>query len=899
MKITVDDGTKTVKTTKDGSGNTIVMEDPGGIINYTYFGNGTMKTANYGSHVVSTEIDGWGRKTKLTDPSAGVYTYNHNNLGEVLEETTPKGITTYTYDAFGKIATKKISGDETNMSLNYVYNSTTKLLASIQGNNARTNENYTYTYLYDSQKRPSITKEQNGKAYFEHQVTRDTYGRVNTETYISKNSGNNISSTVKVRNIYETNTGILTEIQDFNAGTSLWKIKEVNERGQAKEILLGNGMIKKRTYDQFGFLTSILDKTGGDSPKTALNLAYSFDGVRGNLNSRKNNNLSWNESFTYDNLDRLTKISGATNRTQSYDTRGRITENSEIGDYNYGSANSYRLKEVDLNTKGDLHYQNQPLQKIKYNAYKKPVSISVKDKAKVDFEYGVLQNRSHAYYGDNEDDKLARRYQKHYSAITPVEIISDKEGNTKIITYIGGDAYSAPVTHIKQTASGSANGYHYLHRDYLSSILAISDSAGIVQEQRQFGAWGEVDKFKRLNSEIDFESSTTLLSRGYTGHEHFMRVALIHMNGRMYDAKLGRFLSPDNYIQEPFSTQSFNRYGYVWNNPLKFTDPSGEFLFTAIIIGAAIGAYLGGVQANGGNFNPTKWSWNITTAGAMFGGAIIGGISGGTAAYAAAAITPLITAAGGFIGGATSGFIAGAVGGAISGGFMTLLPGGNGDFWGGVLNGTISGAVGGAFLGGTIGGVKTLFSKTPTSFWTGRDIAPRIINPRPTANTVSSIKANSVESVAPKNNLSNQTTKSLSNQRTKSVNINKVNDTFIKTSGVDGNVKKLMMDELVSVRHHTSKNSMKLIQKSGLIRPSRTAPYGVDVEVAPFLKPSQFQGGQNASGSYIEFMVPRSQLSPIPGYMGGTGNVGRIITNTSPLNIFSSQSRKFVTWKWF
>ncbi|QTE23356.1 RHS repeat domain-containing protein [Polaribacter cellanae] len=44
----------------------------------------------------------------------------------------------------------------------------------------------------------------------------------------------------------------------------------------------------------------------------------------------------------------------------------------------------------------------------------------------------------------------------------------------------------------------------------------------------------------------------------------------------MYDAKLGRFLSPDNYIQEPFSTQSFNRYGYVWNNPLKFTDKSGE-----------------------------------------------------------------------------------------------------------------------------------------------------------------------------------------------------------------------------------------------------------------------------------------------------------------------------------
>ena len=51
-----------------------------------------MKTANYGSHVVRTEIDGWGRKRKLVDPSAGTYTYRYNSLGELLEETTPKEV---------------------------------------------------------------------------------------------------------------------------------------------------------------------------------------------------------------------------------------------------------------------------------------------------------------------------------------------------------------------------------------------------------------------------------------------------------------------------------------------------------------------------------------------------------------------------------------------------------------------------------------------------------------------------------------------------------------------------------------------------------------------------------------------------------------------------------------
>ena len=363
-----------------------------------------------------------------------------------------------------------------------------------------------------------------------------------------------------------------TVILDVN-NASLWKINAVNQRGQVLKATLGNGISKNRTYDSYGFLTKIYDRASS----VALVINYSFNTKRGNLDSRKNNNLNWTENFTYDNLDRLTAISGATKRTQQYDNRGRITSNSEIGTYNYGNTASYRLQEVDLNNKGDLYYQNQPLQNIKYNAYKKPISISVKDKAKVDFEYGILQNRSHAYYGGNEDNKLDRQYQKHYSAITPVEIEVDDSGNTKIITYIGGDAYSAPIVHIKQTKAGEANGYHYLHRDYLGSILAITNSSATILEQRQFRAWGEVDKFKSLNSEIDFEHTTTLLNRGYTGHEHFMGVALIHMNGRMYDAKLGRFLSPDNYVQEPFNTQSFNRYGYVINNPLKYTDQSGEF----------------------------------------------------------------------------------------------------------------------------------------------------------------------------------------------------------------------------------------------------------------------------------------------------------------------------------
>ncbi|MCG8556466.1 MAG: RHS repeat-associated core domain-containing protein, partial [Proteobacteria bacterium] len=62
---------------------------------------------------------------------------------------------------------------------------------------------------------------------------------------------------------------------------------------------------------------------------------------------------------------------------------------------------------------------------------------------------------------------------------------------------------------------------------------------------------------------------------GYTGHEHFNKLGLVNMKGRIYDAHMGRFLQPDPFVPEPGNSQSWNRYAYVVNNPLNWTDPSG------------------------------------------------------------------------------------------------------------------------------------------------------------------------------------------------------------------------------------------------------------------------------------------------------------------------------------
>ena len=50
---------------------------------------------------------------------------------------------------------------------------------------------------------------------------------------------------------------------------------------------------------------------------------------------------------------------------------------------------------------------------------------------------------------------------------------------------------------------------------------------------------------------------------------------LVHMNGRMHDPVLGRFVSADPFITEPGNSQNYNRYSYVYNNPLTAVDPTG------------------------------------------------------------------------------------------------------------------------------------------------------------------------------------------------------------------------------------------------------------------------------------------------------------------------------------
>ncbi len=715
LSATVNDGTKSVTTTKNALGNVISTQDPGGTISNTYFANGNLKSDDLGGSAQSIEQDGWGRKTKLTDPSAGVYTYTYNDFGDVTAETTPKGSTAYTYDANGKLQSKRVQGDNTDMSYSYTYDGASKLLTSLNLTNTDGN-NAVYTYSYDSYKRPLSTVEDNTNARFAKTLTYDSYGRVSTEASDAKNKLNNKMASKTLTNNYQ--YGELKSISD-NSGNNIWNVSALNARGQVTTALLGSALKETSTYDQYGMPQEIKTDRLGSNAALLMKLGYSFDAQRGNLNSRSNTAFSWNENFSYDNLDRLTNFNdNNSNQNQTYDGRGRIASNSNLGNYAY-SGNSYRQTGLNnVTATAYTWYKSRPLQQISYNAFKSPVEIAEQGKEKVSFQYNAAEGRSAMYYGDTTADKLLRRYRKLYSEDGSMEIVNDTQaGSTSFVFYLGGDAYSAPAIWKEvHTSAAVAQNLYFLHRDHLGSILMITDANGNIAEKRQFDAWGNIVKLTDGNGNP--LTAFVILDRGYTGHEHLFGVALIHMNGKLYDPMLHRFLSPDNFVQDPSSTQNFNRYGYVMNNPLSRVDKDGEFIWF-------IPALIGGVSnwlAHGAQFSWKGLGYFGVGAAAGVLGAGIGAGVNVSMAGGSFGVGFMGTAAGvsstGFIAGAATGTAAGFTNGFVSGIGNTALGGGSfGESLGAGFKSGLGQGLAGGVTGGVFGGINSLLKGA--NFFTG------------------------------------------------------------------------------------------------------------------------------------------------------------------------------------
>jgi RHS repeat-associated protein len=628
LTTTVNDGVKTKASTKNAMGNVVSMTDtPGGTVKYGYFANGNLKESEYNGVKTTISQDGWGRKTKLVDASAGTYSYDYNAFGETVKETTPNGATIYILDDVGKIKQKIISEVNTISKTTYTYDSSSKLLLDSKFEDLSNGTDViTNVYTYDSYKRIFQTIETTPFAKFTKIVSYDAFGRVELETSTASAGGKSSSKTVK--NVYK--NGTHWQILDNANNALLWQVNTVNARRQL--LTAQNGPISiTNAYDAYGLVSQFkYDKTAGSVNILTLNTV--FDAKLGNLTTRTNSLFNKSESFKYDTQDRLTEFTNSQGiqEKQLYDVQGRITQNN-LGTYNYTlPGKPYQNNSITVTPDALTYYTAKPTQIISYNTFKSPVQIEEAGIDKISFNYNGSNSRTAMFYGGLQIDKLQRPLRKYYSGDGTMEIKQNIVTDVfEFVTYIGGDGYTAPMV---VRSNGATQDYLYLQRDYQGSILAITDAAGAVIEKRLFDAWGAITSVKDGAGNV--LAGLTILDRGYTGHEHLQSVGLINMNGRIYDPKLHRFLQPDNFVQDPFNTQNYNRYGYVLNNPLKYTDPSGEFAWVAVAVGALIGAIIGGTSYVVQAIQTGDWSWGKFGM-SVLGGAIIGGITGGVTAGSA------------------------------------------------------------------------------------------------------------------------------------------------------------------------------------------------------------------------------------------------------------------------
>ena len=612
--VTVTTDSRSVSKTYNSQGEVTSVTDPAGTITYTLAADGQpVSITAPGNAVTSFSYDQTRRRTSITDPSFGTTTYTYDSRGNLATETDADGNTcSYTYDSLDRIVEKETP----ELTVAYTYNSLGQLTSAV-GNNSTARR-----FTYDTYGRISTEKYEAPDSKWLQKVYTYSNGNVSSTAYTSQ------SGTLATEN-YSYNNGHL--LQTTANGYGIGYCSTTDNFGQPLQITRGS-LTDSYTYTDEGLLTG---HTAAWGNSTVQNFTYTFSPLTGNLTSRRDNIAGITENFAYDSLDRLTSFGG---KTVQYDTKGNILSKSDVGTFSYNSSSKpYAVTDISQTTSAIPSVS----QIITYNYFRQPLSITEGTHA-VSFIYDGEDSRVKMQITQSGANKLTRYYLGgcYEIDITP-------SGTTERL-YLGGDYYSAPAV-LSKTSAGS--NIYYIVRDHLGSITHVLNTSGTDLQHLSYDAWGRLRNPSNQQVYSATSTPTLLLGRGYTGHEHLSEFGLINMNGRLYDPVIGRFLSPDNYVQLPDFSQSFNRYSYCLNNPLKYQDPNGDFWH--IIIGAVIG----GVANLISNWDNIDGFWQGVTAFAVGAGA--GAATAATAGAGAGFWTVAgISAAGGAVTSTTNNIIA-------------------------------------------------------------------------------------------------------------------------------------------------------------------------------------------------------------------------------------------------
>ena len=666
-------------TTYDVYGNKLSTNDQDkGLWRYTYSGFGELLTqTDAKSQVVSFAYDILGRKTRRYDGS-GTVCWNFGKLADKPTHSVGKLKTLRFFEgqnqSCGTTDSPSYQYEQTYHSYGLPYQKTLKVDGeSYTSTTTHDSYNRVYTQTYPANNFIVRNVYQNG--YMTKQLNHRT-GRV--YRHIESVNGRGQSTNVRYGNgssekrAYQASTGWLTNIDaELSVNTLHGFDYEYDEIGNLtdRDVFFGVGsssnFAEHYVYDDLSRVTrrtiAISNAGGGDAlipvePTPPIDECDGWGGGGNELLLSKSmqsatsgnskalafvppqrppsdecmlsqqirqvgNSTSNNTNNRYYQLPDRYRMS----ESYRYDDWGNIKYKQHTGYYKYDTTKTNRLLGVHQysNFTGTQYYsmeyddngniETDGKRTSYYTSFDKPYLITQGSNS-TSFSYGP--NRE-VY--KRTDTRAGKQTQTLY--LGGYERVKLPSGVTEHKFYVG----NVVITE----RSNNANDEFYLHQDHQGSTTSITNASGIVVQQFIYDPWGK--QYNVHSNDIFTAYSSPGVSKGYTGHKMVNDMDIIHMNGRIYDPTLGRFLQADPHIQAPLNSQNYNRYSYVLNNPMSYTDPSGYFFkalgkfvkkYWRTIAAIAISVYLPGA---GGLLQ----GWGVTSVVAQ--GAITGFVAGGIA----------------------------------------------------------------------------------------------------------------------------------------------------------------------------------------------------------------------------------------------------------------------------
>ena len=583
-----------------------VTDERQGVVEYRYNADGQMThmiNTTSANAITATEYDRLGRKYRVVDPDKGTYTFTYDGLGQLITQTNSRGMTVcFVYDELGRtrLRVDHYTGNvstaastacaENNASpaqhrtYEWVYDQGTlsngRTALGLLSSSIKHEVNHSTQYQYDHLGRVLSSEQEIGVYRFQSQQTFDRFGRGLTQTF---------PSGLRIRNVYD-DVGTLIEIRNDVTGGRYWSLVELNAEGQVVRSTQGNGVSLSKTIDP---ATSLLQQVVARNANNHIrqDMSFGYDAVN-NLVRRADNMRNWDETFIYDELNRLTfsSIDGHT----SYAANGNIQNKPGLSHYQYGGTCEHNGQTIQAGphavTSVQIEGQAQAIeycydaggnrvsgngQYLEYDINNKPTlmeregSLSIN---RVQFTYGISSQR--IYRRDTVRSTVTETFYgaSGYEFIITDDLDNDANDQREEKHYVG----PAVITITNHDPNQIEE--HYLLTDHLGSTVGTLDIHGEFVDEIAFDAWGSKrneDTTPILDELMYYGKLTRVTEHGFTGHKHVGPIGLIHMNGRVYDPILGRFLSADPIIQSPGNSQSLNRYSYLMNNPLSGTDPTG------------------------------------------------------------------------------------------------------------------------------------------------------------------------------------------------------------------------------------------------------------------------------------------------------------------------------------